>query len=250
VKQSILAAVVAALWFFGTPPSAIADDVAQRLQQQLRKTLPELSVEDVRPSVVPGVYEATAGTRVLYFTADGKYMFTGNLVELDSRRNLTQVRRAALLNALFDSIGEANMIVMGPVRPKRTITVFTDVDCPYCAKLHLEVPRLNQAGVKVRYLLFPRGGLSSQTYRRSVAVWCATDRVKAIGIAKAGGKIEMKTCENPVARHYALGQELGIEGTPTLVFDDGEMLPGYIPAERLLAYLDLPTGNSVKPAPK
>lgn len=241
VKQPLRFILTVALTLPGVTGAVAADDQSKQLREILRKTAPELSFEDVRPSPVPGLYEAVTGTRVLYLTPDGKYMFSGNLIELESRRNLTQVRRAGLINRMFDAIGEHNMIVMGPKQAKRTITVFTDVDCPYCARLHLEIPRLNRAGVRVRYLLFPRGGTASETYRRSVAVWCASDRIKAVGVAKAGGKLDMKTCDNPVARHYALGQELGVEGTPTLVLDDGEFLPGYVPATQLLAYLGIPT---------
>ena len=131
------------------------------------------------------------------------------------------------------------MIVIGPDKPKRTLTVFTDVDCGYCAKFHLDVPALNKQGVKVRYLFYPRTGINSESYRRAVAVWCADDRVKAIGIAKAGGKLNMKTCPNPVASHYQLGQRLDINGTPSIFLDDGKVLPGYVPAPRLLGILGL-----------
>ena len=139
----------------------------------------------------------------------------------------------------INAIGESKMIVFGPASPKRTLTVFTDVDCPYCARLHQEVPQLTAAGVKVRYLLFPRAGVGSETYKRSVAVWCAKDRAKALATAKAGGKIDMKTCPNPVDEHLKLGAEVGVEGTPALVFDDGRVVPGYAPAAQLLAALGL-----------
>jgi thiol:disulfide interchange protein DsbC len=128
---------------------------------------------------------------------------------------------------------------MGPEKAKRTITVFTDVDCPYCSKFHLDVPELNKQGVKVRYLFYPRAGTNSETFRRTVAVWCAKDRVKAIGIAKAGGNVDMKTCTNPVEKHFQLGQRLGVDGTPTIFVDDGKKLPGYVPAPRLLGMLGI-----------
>jgi thiol:disulfide interchange protein DsbC len=101
------------------------------------------------------------------------------------------------------------------------------------------VPELNKQGVKVRYLMFPRTGLNGESYRRAVAVWCAKDRAKAIGIAKAGGKLDMKTCTNPVESHYRLGQRLEIGGTPAIFVDDGRVFPGYIPAQRLLGMLGL-----------
>lgn len=222
-------------------PALSADTDVAKLKKKVEATL-GLTFDEVKPTPVPGLYEAVNGTRVVYVSADGNYMFNGDLVDLAARKNLSEARRATLINKALDQIGEASMIVIGPAKPKRTITVFTDVDCPYCSKLHLEVPELTKNGVKVRYLLFPRGGLGSETYKRSVAVWCAADRVKAIGIAKSGGKIDMKTCDNPVARHYQMGKDLGIDGTPTIVTDDGQILPGYLPAARLLDTLAIKRG--------
>jgi thiol:disulfide interchange protein DsbC len=222
-------------------PALAADIDVAKLKKKVEATL-GLTFDEVKPTPVAGLYEAVVGTRVVYISADGNYMFNGDLVDLTVRKNLSEARRATLINKVLDQIGEANMIVIGPAKPKRTITVFTDVDCPYCAKLHLEVPELTKNGVKVRYLLFPRGGLESETYKRSVAVWCAADRVKAIGIAKNGGKIDMKTCDNPVAKHYQMGKDLGIEGTPTILLDDGQILPGYLPAARLLDTLGIKKG--------
>lgn len=238
MNKSIFLLSAAALLAYSTW-AAGADVKPAELKKKLQAALPEITVESIKPSPVPGIYEGAVGTRIVYFTADGKYLLAGNLIEVGSRRNLTQASRAALLNRMLDGVGEANMIVMGPSKPRRTVSVFTDVDCPYCAKLHLEVPALIQGGVKVRYLFYPRGGPDSETYRRSVAVWCAQDRVQAVGVAKAGGKLDMKTCDNPVARHYELGQEFGVEGTPTIVVDDGEILPGYVPAAQLLGRLGL-----------
>jgi thiol:disulfide interchange protein DsbC len=135
----------------------------------------------------------------------------------------------------FEGVGDKNMIVMAPKETRSTITVFTDVDCPYCARLHQDVPELNRNGIKVRYLLYPRAGEGSKTYRRSVAVWCAPDRIKAVGIAKNGGQLEMRTCANPVDDHYRLGERLGISGTPTIFLENGKKIPGYVPASQLIA---------------
>jgi thiol:disulfide interchange protein DsbC len=215
-----------------------ADSDTDKLKQKLSSQLPEFHIDDISPSPVSGLYEVTVGGETVYTTADGKYMFTGDLVEVATRVNLTESKRGKRILAAIEHVGEKNMIVMGPDKPKRTITVFTDVDCPYCAKLHKDVPQLIKAGIKVRYLLYPRSGVDGETYKRSVAVWCAKDRVKAVGIAKAGGALEMKTCDNPVAANFQLGQSVGITGTPTIVLDNGRVLPGYIPADKLLAGLE------------
>jgi len=210
------------------------------VKAKLSQRLPHVSVEGLRPSTnIRGWYELERDSDLLYISPDGKYLLLGDLIDLDTRTNLTEAWRGKNATEKINAVGEENMIVMGPKDAKRTITVFTDVDCPYCAKLHTEVPELTASGVKVRYLMFPRAGIQSETYRRSVAVWCAADRVKAVGIAKAGGKIEMKTCPNPVEQHYRLGLALGVQGTPTIFLDDGRRLGGYLPSARLLAILNL-----------
>jgi thiol:disulfide interchange protein DsbC len=226
----------------GLLQSSVAFSVEPNLEQikaALQKSFPGTQLDALRPSPVRGWYELVMGAQVLYVSDDGKHLFLGDLVEMDSRENLTERLRENIVVGMIKEMGEENMIVMGPKTPKRTITVFTDVDCPYCAKLHLDVPELTKKGVKVRYLMFPRSGAGSQTYKRSVAVWCAEDRVNAVGIAKAGGKLEMKSCPNPVEEHYRLGGRLNISGTPTIFLDNGKRIPGYVPPARLLSILNI-----------
>ncbi|OGI44397.1 MAG: hypothetical protein A2637_03180 [Candidatus Muproteobacteria bacterium RIFCSPHIGHO2_01_FULL_65_16] len=222
--------------------AAGADDTdTTRIKAELARAFPRVSFESAKltPAPVAGLYEVELDTQVFYVTGDGKFVLFGDLVDLNTRASLTEERRGKIVSGLFDQVGEQNMIVIAPRKTKRTITVFTDVDCPYCAKLHLDVPELNKHGVKVRYLLYPRNGLGTETYRRSVAVWCAPDRVKAVGIAKAGGKLELKTCPNPVEQIYRLGQRVEISGTPTIFLDNGRRLAGYVAPARLLALLGL-----------
>lgn len=218
------------------PLVAVAADTpsTDQVRAALAKQLPDAKVEEIRPSPVSGVYEVVVDNRLYYVSADGRYLLTGDVVDMQSRKNMSTEKREQLLLKSIDAIGEQNMVVIGPKKARRTVTVFTDVDCPYCAKLHLEVPALNKGGVRVRYLFFPRAGIGSESYQRSVAVWCAKDRAEAMGIAKAGGKLPMKSCANPVAEHYELGQTIGVQGTPTLILDDGKIIPGYVPAAKLL----------------
>lgn len=227
---------------------AIAAEDLNVLKKKLEERFGDLKVRELKPTAVAGVYEMVFGTRIAYVTADGRYMITGNLVDLESRRNLTTERRTELVKLALETVGDSKMIVFAGKKSSRTVTVFTDVDCPYCAKLHLEVPALTKAGVKVRYLLFPRAGKNSDSYKRTVSVWCAKDRNKAIGIAKAGGTVDAKTCPNPVDDHMALGEDIGVTGTPTLILDDGRIIPGYVPAPELLAMLGLKGGSEAAPA--
>jgi thiol:disulfide interchange protein DsbC len=225
---------------------AFADNDLDAIKKALTKTLPNVSISEIKPSPIAGVYEVVADLQVIYVTADGKFLLMGDLIDLGTRENLSTAKRGGLIKNAVDTIGEANMIVMGPAKAKHTITVFTDVDCPYCAKLHLEVPQLVKEGVKVRYLLFPRAGIGSDTYNRSVAAWCSKEPANAVGTLKAGGKIEMKTCANPVKQHYDLGQTLHISGTPTIVLDNGKIVPGYVPAANLLSMLGMKGDTAAK----
>lgn len=217
-----------------------ADTEVQALKEKLSKRVPQVSTESLRKSTdLPGWYEVEHGMQLLYITADGKYALAGDLIDLEGMKNVTGAWRQQTAIKKINAINEKDMIVIGPANAKRTITVFTDVDCPYCARLHEDVPTLNKNGVKVRYLLFPRGGPGSDTFKKSVAVWCAPDRAKAVGIAKAGGKLDMKTCPNPVEAHFKLGVDLNVSGTPAVYADDGKILGGYVPGERLLAMLNI-----------
>jgi thiol:disulfide interchange protein DsbC len=221
-----------------TAAAASAGSDIDQFKQKLSSQMKEFTIDDVKPSPIAGLYEVTVNGETVLISADGKYLLTGDMIEVATRINLSEKKRGKKILSAIEQGGEKNMIVMGPAKPKHTITVFTDVDCPYCSKFHNEVPALNQAGVKVRYLLYPRAGPGSDTFKRSVAVWCAKDRVKAVGIAKAGGAVDMKTCDNPVTANYKLGQSLGINGTPTIILDSGQIIPGYVPAEKLVAGLE------------
>ncbi len=231
--------LVALLALPGLVSTANANCDVDAINRIVSQSLPKIVFEKAQPAPIPGLCEATIDTEIFYVSESGKYLLIGNLIDVKDGNNLTALRRSALVKTIIDDLDEKQMISIGPSRPKRTITVFTDVDCPYCSRLHDEVPQLTKRGVKVRYLLYPRNGLRSPTYKKSVSVWCAKDRVKAISIAKSGGKVKNKTCTNPVADHYQLGQRLNITGTPTLILDDGTRIGGYVPAPKLLAILGL-----------
>jgi thiol:disulfide interchange protein DsbC len=239
-----IALVVSALIVFNVSHAAEPD--LAKVKAELAKHFPDVANGTLRPAPVPGLLELQVDGDVLYVSSDGKYILLGDVVEVATKKNLTGAVREKAAHDALEKMGESNMIVMAPANPKRTITVFTDVDCPYCAALHRDVPELNRNGVKVRYLLFPRGGVDTDTYRRSVSVWCADDRIKAVGIAKAGGKIDMKTCPNPVEKHYKLGQSLGVGGTPTIFLDDGRKIGGYAPAAQLLAAMGIKADTAAK----
>ncbi|MEZ5558334.1 MAG: DsbC family protein [Pseudomonadales bacterium] len=210
---------------------------ADLLVNKLKALRPGIPIEHVTAAPMPGFYalELTGGT-VFYGTADGRYLFAGDLYELgdDDLVNLAEVKRAAKRHELIAAVPRKDMVVFSPSGPtKAAISVFTDVDCGYCRKLHQEVPRLNELGIEVRYLAYPRAGIGSESYRKIVSAWCSDDPHEAITRLKAGGTIPDATCDNPVAQEYDLGRQVGVTGTPAIVLEDGTLLPGYMPADEL-----------------
>ncbi|HMV38478.1 MAG TPA: DsbC family protein [Plasticicumulans sp.] len=198
----------------------------------------------VNPTPVPGLYEVILGARVLYVSADGRYVLRGDLVDIDKGENLTEARSGQLRVRAIAAVPESDMIVFappGPVQAKHTVTVFTDIDCGYCRKLHSEIDNYLRAGIRVRYLAYPRSGLRGESYDKAVSVWCAEDPKAAITSAKKGQAVAKASCpDNPVAKEYELGNQVGVQGTPTIVLENGDLVPGYVPAARLVMMLDHP----------
>lgn len=215
-----------------------ADPAIEAIRASLAKTMPTLKTDSIEPSPVPGLYEVMVGPRLIYISGDGKYLMMGEMTDLATGDNLSEPKMRAANLAAVNGAGEENMVIFGPDDAKHTISVFTDIDCGYCRKLHSEMDAYNAAGIRVRYLFYPRAGVGSEAYNKGVSVWCADDRRQAMTDAKSGKKLEAKTCPNPVSDHYELGQLLSLRGTPALVLDDGEMVPGYVPANRLKLMLD------------
>jgi thiol:disulfide interchange protein DsbC len=197
----------------------------------------DIKVEDIRPSPVPGLYEVSSAGEVGYVSEDGRFYIDGDVYDMESHANLTEDRRSAHRAELLKGIRDEDVIVFAPKDYKYTIDVFTDTDCPYCRKLHAEVPELNRLGVRVRYLMYPRAGPGSDAWKKAEAVMCSTDRNDALTRAKRGEAITAKSCNNPVARQYELGRDLGIRGTPGIFTEQGDYITGYMPAARLVEHL-------------
>lgn len=214
-------------------PQAKADP-----RTELASHIPGARAEDMRPTAIPGIYEYAHGADIAYVTADGKYAFTGDLVDLGTNTNITEQHRRELRAKAIAAFPESEMLVFGPKDPKYTVTVFTDVDCPYCRKLHSQIAEYNRLGIRVRYLLYPRTGPNTISWTKAEQVWCSADRNAALTRAKLGEELKTKPCvNNPVARSYALGQDFALEGTPAIIMASGEMLPGYVPPDVLAQHL-------------
>jgi len=222
----------------GATAAFAADDQAEHVRQVVSGLMHGQEPDSVRKAAVPGFYEVTFGTEVYYVSGDGRYLFAGNLVDLERQQNLTERRLAEVRTGLLAEADEGSMIVYGDEDLPHTVTVFTDIDCGYCRKLHRGMAEMNELGIRVRYLAFPRAGVGSKSYDKAVSVWCANDRQAAMDRAKAGKQPEKAECDAPVKGHLALGKKLGVSGTPGLVLESGRLLPGYIPPKRLLKLLE------------
>lgn len=225
---------------FNTAHAATAEEV---IKQKLQAAGRDIPVSVVRPSVVENIYEVELSSgEMFYSTADGGYLFSGDLYQVSPQgfKNITEEGRMLARAQQIQSLDEKELVIFPAEGEKKgQITVFTDVDCGYCRKLHKEVPELNKMGITVRYLAFPRSGLGSEVYRTMVSVWCADNRQDALTRAKQGEVIQSKACVDPVASQYQLGQKLGVTGTPAIFLDDGRLLPGYMPAARIATTLGL-----------
>jgi thiol:disulfide interchange protein DsbC len=219
--------------------TALADPGSHAaIETSLRKVLPDMKTDKIGPSPIEGVSEVQVGPRLFYVTNDGRYLLQGSLIDLQTRQDISEERRKSFRLEALNEFGEQNMIVFPAKNPRHTITVFTDVDCTYCRKLHKEINRYNDLGITVRYLLYPRSGANTPSYHKAVTVWCNENRQDALTRAKAGEELERRDCPNPILALMDLGQAVGLQGTPAIVLDDGEMVPGYVPPEKLAQALD------------
>lgn len=215
---------------------AHADENA--IRQALAKSMPSITVESVKPSEISGLFEVTVGGNIFYVSGDGKYLIQGHLVDVAARTDLTEEKLSGTRKQAIEKLGLDKMIVFKPKVSKYTVSIFTDIDCGYCRKLHSEIDQYMAQGITIQYLFFPRAGKGSDSYSKAVSVWCADDRKAALTAAKKGDKLEAKTCDNPVDQHMQLAEDFEVKGTPMIVTEKGNIFPGYLPAKQLAEALE------------
>ncbi|GAB3031129.1 DsbC family protein [Oleiagrimonas citrea] len=207
----------------------------------LARLAPDAKPTHVEPAPMPGFYQALVHGKIIYVSTDGKYVMAGQLFDADQSRNLTEANMKAIRRQALATVPASDRVIYAPPHPKYTVTVFTDLDCGYCRVFHQHMAAYNAEGIAVQYLFWPRSGLKAvpsgrdtPSYAKAVSVWCAKDRKKAFTEAKAGESIKSATCPNPVAREYHLGQRIGVDGTPTIIAEDGSVIGGYLNPRQLL----------------
>lgn len=245
-KRSLLfSLVLGQLLAFSMPASAAAVDqkIVDTITSKLESARRGMKVKSVEPSKIKGIYnvKVTDGPQ-LYVDETGSFFVAGDLYQITPRGfvNLAEQDRDGDRAQLMAQLDPKEMIVFPAKEKKATITVFTDVDCFYCQKLHKEVPEMNKLGIEVRYLAYPRAGIGSASYKKIASAWCADNPNEALTKLKNKQNIPENVCaDNPVAAQFNLGKKVGVTGTPAMVMENGRLLPGYMPADRLAKALGI-----------
>ncbi len=224
--------------------STMAADVKKELSDKLKNMIPGKTPASINDTPVPGLYEVNYGTEIYYVSADGKYLLDGDLINLKTRVSLTGKAKAQARANILASVAKDDTINYPPKgETKHVVTIFTDIDCPYCRKLHHQMDEYNKLGIEIRYMMFPRAGLNSPSFDKAVSVWCADDNEAAMTIAKDMKPVKPLKCDNPVADQYNMGQSVGVTGTPAIFTESGEVIPGYRPPAALLKTLEQMKAN-------
>ncbi len=244
ILTRLLIATGLALTVTATSAAETNNDNAQ-ITQLLQSRLGNVEVGEARETPVDGIYQAQFGNKFAYLTADGRYVFVGDLIDLQSQVNLTEISRRGLAKQQLDQLSPEDLVIYPALNETKTVIhVFTDTSCQYCQKLHREVPELQKAGVEVRYIPFPRGGARGPGYQALKQVWCGKDKTKSMDIAKgvASGELPSADCSQAsfVDQGYIIGSQVGISGTPAIFTESGQKLDGYVPYQQLIPMLLTP----------
>lgn len=219
------------------------DQSFDKTRDKVIAAMPGLKKEMISPSPSPDLLQIQKGSDYGYVTKDGRYFIHGDMVDLATQEEITENLRQVARLGVLKQFGPDSVIEFAPKDPKYIVTVFTDVDCGYCRKLHSEIDQYEAAGIGIRYLFYPRSGPNTESFAKAEAVWCSADRKAALTLAKKGGPVMGPTnCPNPVQKQYDAGEALGINATPMLVLPDGEIVRGYLPPQALLQHLTAKSG--------
>ena len=224
----------------GTASGKQADTPKEAMVRAALKAIdPRVVPDRIAPAPMPGFQEVIVSGQVIYFSDDGRYMLQGSLYDVKAKKDLSQIGLSVLRREALNKVPASERIVFAPVGMRKySVSVFTDIECGYCQKLHSEIADYNKLGIAIEYLAFPRAGLASQDALAMESVWCSADRRKALTDAKNGRPVPPKRCDNPVAAQYKIGQQIGLQGTPMIINSNGVALPGYLPPDKLLEALD------------
>lgn len=228
-----IAAAASAALVLAVTAAVFADELAE-VRSKVSERFAEIGPENVSPSPVPGWYTVSKGAIVAYISADGRYLLQGDLIDLEGQMNLSEETRNQARMDMLAALPREDMIIFSPEKIEHSVAVFTDIDCTFCRRFHSQIGDYMKQGIEVRYLLYPRGGPASASWTKAERVMCADDRNEALTLAKLDREFETRACdEHVVSTHYAMGQDVGLRGTPAIVLEDGTLISGYLPAPQL-----------------
>lgn len=233
LRTHLLASV--ALTFLAAPALS-ADDSAEL--QHVRKTVSGMfsgiEADDVFASEIDGWYTIRKGAIIAYISSDGRYLLQGDLIDLQESKNLTERNRNDARVKMMSSVSQDELIVYTPETVRHSVSVFTDIDCTFCRRLHSQLDEYMDEGIEIRYFLYPRNGPTSESWVKAQNVWCADNRNEALTLAKLDKSFPMHECDSSmIGSHYAIGQDVGLRGTPAIVLEDGTLFSGYLPPKQL-----------------
>jgi len=238
ITRSLFLGVMAASTVMASIPLARADQAAdeQLIRKNLAQYMADLPIETVTPTPIKGIYQIVSKGQIAYVTADGNYLFAGNLLDLKNQVNLTERVRDQERLALLKTVpADQKVIFPAEGAKKGTVTILTDPTCPFCEKLHREIPAMQKAGIEVQTILTPRAGAGSPGYVESSKIMCSKDPIKNIDIAMARQPLSGDACKNSmIEANMKLAEQLGMSGTPYIILPDGSAVPGYRPASMLI----------------
>ncbi len=244
----MLKKILTAMAMLAVSALAMATDGEKTARDAIHSLLPMAIIDAVVKSDLPGFYEVIISGQVTYVTEDGKYLLQGKLYDVPLKKDLTSARIATMREEALAKLPESKVMLFAPQNPKHTVTVFTDVDCPYCRQFHKQIGEYNRLGIAVRYVLYPLD-IHPGADKKAAAVWCAKDRNAAYTAAMNGQDPGTASCSNPVAETKVLGETLGINATPTVLAEDGTMIDNAKAVSPTLLAAELDRKSAAKDKP-
>jgi thiol:disulfide interchange protein DsbC len=227
--------LTAVLLFLAVPASAQGSSAElQKVRETVSARFAEIDPEEIFESPIDGWYTIRKGAIIAYISGDGRYLLQGDMIDLENNSNLTEVSRNDARVAMMSAVADEDLIIFSPDEVQHSVSVFTDIDCTFCRRLHSQIDDYLAQGIEIRYFLYPRNGPTSPSWAKAENVWCANDRNEALTLAKLDKEYPTRTCDaSVVSNHYLIGQDVGLRGTPAIVLQDGTLFSGYMPADQL-----------------
>ena len=214
------------------------DEVDLDIRKTVSNAYPDVVIDEIK-KIDDNFHEIIINKQIYYATNDGKYLIVGNVINLNTKESITENTKMNQRLSIIDSIDMKNFMIFKPKKTDHILTIFTDTSCPYCQKLHNEIPDLLENNIEIRYVLFSRNGNDVDAYQQLVSAWCSADKVDALEDLFSGDILDdVSNCENPIARNFDYAGLLSVEGTPTIFLEDGRIIPGYQNYKNILAFIN------------